>query len=768
MSSLPGNTSATHTRSLRVVTLALTALAVIAVEMALDAPRHSPIASILKSVGMMASALAAARVFGRRNHDAALPRSHISALSITALLPVIHDCIGVALMNRGWPLETLLLCVCRNLALWLAALSAWRLCLRLAGLMSLFLVLFSSSLVDGWAALAVVGAYAATACVWLMLLHWEGAATRDAGHAPFPAVAAGVLATLLGGVVAAATLGPNRIASALGGFLPSSGGTRYDNDLARGGIGDGIDEIAGSKDPSTVGYDNSDVFVNSEKCGLYDSFVERFGEAVKPTEFKKMFFLKRSEIKLSGNSTTEDLRAGKSFSLARQAPRPSVAAEHAADALLLVKGDTPLHLRLTAYDHFDGVAWAEASLGQLGCTIENEPGGSWMALSWLRQSPIFASDQDHQIRIGRLNTDRLPTPAHLARFRVGRVNRADFFGWAQPGIVRMAKRSMPSGTVIDTVCHTVDPSRLSGVHFPSANPDSAVLDPAVAALAHQWVAGIPRGWGQIQSLIEHLRSHCTLDQSRRNLPADGDIIGDFLFHARSGPDYLFASTATLMLRDLGYPSRLVAGFYADPTRYDRSRGQTPLTSRDAHFWAEVRLPDGAWVTLEPTPGYRVAGPARSWAQRLGSAVRDWTRLHAVSIAGLVAGLLALWRFRWEAADAAITLGWWAGAGRSARHRVLETLRLLERRFGMAGRARPPGLTPLRWLNLHATAVPAVYRADLSQLAALANWAAYAPERKAETHWNQEALSGICRRLGWKLTARRLRHAARAFPKGTTQ
>ena len=701
---------------------------------------------------MISVAFLASRFLGRRPQNPTLPRAYFVLLTLAVTLPVVQGAAESAFSSARWPLEMLLLCVCRNLALGLAALSAWHLCLRLAGLMSLFLVLFSSSLVNGWPALVVIGAYVGTACLWLMLLHWQWAERQRMARAGFPTGAAVLVATALGGVVAAASLGPDRLAACLRGFLPSSGGTRFDNDLARNGIGDGIDQVTGGQDPRTAGYDNSDVFVNSGRCSLYDSFVEAFGEPVKPSEFSKAFFLRPKDVQISAHSAADDLRSGKEFSLARHPPKPAAAIEHAADALLLVKGQTPLHIRLTAFDRFDGILWTEAPYGPPEGAIVNEPGGSWISLNAFTTPAIFAGDEEYQISIGKLAADRLPTPPHVARFRVGRVSKRGWFGWAQPGILRMTKRSPPAGTVIDAVCHTVDPTLLYGMQFKPAAAEADFVSPAAFALARQWVAGVPPGCKAVEAVAEQLRGRCALDRGTQNLPADGDFIDEFLFRTRRGPDYLFASTATLMLRSLGYSARLVAGFYADPNRYDQSIGQTPLNSRDVHFWTEVRLTNGPWVVVEPTPGYSVEGPARSWARQLIAAAGAWMRVHLVVLAAAAAAVPILWRFRLAIADALITLAWWARAGRSARSLVLETLRLVERRFGMAGRARPAGLTPLRWLNSQMSIIPPVYRADVIRLTTLANWAAYAPNARG----NSQDEKGVCRRIGLKLTTARLR------------
>ena len=224
----------------------------------------------------------------------------------------------------------------------------------------------------------------------------------------------------------------------------------------------------------------------------------------------------------------------------------------------------------------------------------------------------------------------MPVPTHLTRFRVGSVNRPDFFGWAQFGIVRMTGRTVPAGTVIDSESRTVDPERLGSLAF-AASPESEgdhhlsfcddyAINPAVAALARGWVKNLPEGWTQVETVIAALRQGYTHDRSF-TAPADcADVVAEFLLHSRRGPDYLFASSSAVLLRSLGYPTRVVSGLYAAPGRYDPRTRHTPVTREDVHFWAEVRLPDGLWVAIEPTPGYELLPPVRPWTkQRLARA-----------------------------------------------------------------------------------------------------------------------------------------------------
>jgi hypothetical protein len=62
----------------------------------------------------------------------------------------------------------------------------------------------------------------------------------------------------------------------------------------------------------------------------------------------------------------------------------------------------------------------------------------------------------------------------------------------------------------------------------------------------------------------------------------------------------FAGAMALMLRYLGIPARVAAGFTSGV--YDRSKHQWTVTDHDAHTWVEAWFPRYGWLPFDPTPG----------------------------------------------------------------------------------------------------------------------------------------------------------------------
>jgi transglutaminase-like putative cysteine protease len=124
------------------------------------------------------------------------------------------------------------------------------------------------------------------------------------------------------------------------------------------------------------------------------------------------------------------------------------------------------------------------------------------------------------------------------------------------------------------------------------------LPPAIPTLARQ-VAGADRTPSEIGRRVEtFLRTQYryTLDIQR---VSQLDPLQEFLLVRRSGHCEYFAAAMAVMLRILGVPSRVVNGFQRGEWN---PFGQYYIVRySDAHSWVEAYLPEGGWVTFDPTP-----------------------------------------------------------------------------------------------------------------------------------------------------------------------
>jgi hypothetical protein len=763
-------------------------LATVALEQAMLEPGRSRSISLAWTAGVLIiPALIDAWAVARRGDSAAgnsrrPGRSLASPATIIALLglfalPCVVEAGPFLFSGRCAMAEITLLSALRNLGLGLAAMAHKPAFCRLSAVVSLFLVTVASSVggEGGMAVLAPVGGFAVAGTLWLMLVYWRvvGPETSAGSETRFPVSGAAWVLGLVALLPAIGAVGPAGAASALQGLMPSSGGADWSDPEARSGVGDGDNEVSASKRPESVGFTESEVYLESDQPSLYDAFQESYGEPIKREKLEKMVTLGLQNVGRQEERPAENLQAGREFSAVRRkpVPRPRRPGDRAARALVYVKGPTPLHLPLTTYSHFDGTSWREEPCCDRDLPAKQEPRSTWLRLPWCK-AQFLAGDLAHQIKIGTLESSTMPLPPHLTRFRVGSVNRLSFFAWAQTGIIRITGRTVPAGTVIDSEARAVDRHRLRSLWIP-ARPDneddhhlsfqsSYCISPVVASLARRWVADKPEGWCQVEAVIAALRGGYVHDRSATSSPDCSDVVAEFLLRARGGPDYLFASAATVLLRSLGYPTRVVRGLYASPDQYDPRTRHTPVTGDNVHFWAEVRLPDGLWVAIEPTPGYEMMPPARPWSEQIAQAllaVGQWAWVHAADLllAMVVNGVLVARRR--VMLDRLATLVYWLSPDSDPRRRILSTLRLVERRARWAGLPRPPSLTLTRWYKPVLGNNGDEPQAALEGLIRLADWAIHAPDGPGPAGPpNVQDVRQSCRSAVRAWTLARFRHA----------
>ena len=89
------------------------------------------------------------------------------------------------------------------------------------------------------------------------------------------------------------------------------------------------------------------------------------------------------------------------------------------------------------------------------------------------------------------------------------------------------------------------------------------------------------------------------DQHPPHTPGVPPLV-DFVTHTHEGYCQHFAGAMALMLRYLGIPSRVAAGFTSGV--YDRKHGEWVVSDRDAHAWVEVWFRGWGWLPFDPTPG----------------------------------------------------------------------------------------------------------------------------------------------------------------------
>ncbi len=104
-----------------------------------------------------------------------------------------------------------------------------------------------------------------------------------------------------------------------------------------------------------------------------------------------------------------------------------------------------------------------------------------------------------------------------------------------------------------------------------------------------------------EMVADHLRSNYTYSLNTNN--SGVNPLDSFLNETKRGHCALYASSMTLILREMGIPARYCTGFVVQPN------GGIPtiLLSKNLHAWVEVYLDELGWVTFDPTSSSQLGG-----------------------------------------------------------------------------------------------------------------------------------------------------------------
>ncbi|MBH8577473.1 DUF3488 domain-containing protein [Nostocaceae cyanobacterium CENA369] len=140
-------------------------------------------------------------------------------------------------------------------------------------------------------------------------------------------------------------------------------------------------------------------------------------------------------------------------------------------------------------------------------------------------------------------------------------------------------------------------------------------------------------------LAQYLKQNYSIPENPLDLPYLGekdDLVEAFLFKHKGGyPDH-FSTVLTVMLRSVGIPARLVAGF--NPGEFNPFTGMYVVKNTDAYAMTEVYFPKYGWFTFDPIPGHPLIPPSIEDTQTF-SVLRQFWQWVAGWLPSPVTGLL---------------------------------------------------------------------------------------------------------------------------------
>lgn len=126
-------------------------------------------------------------------------------------------------------------------------------------------------------------------------------------------------------------------------------------------------------------------------------------------------------------------------------------------------------------------------------------------------------------------------------------------------------------------------------------PDT--LSQRIADLAGELTEKYDNVYDKATAIERYLRQ-ITYNELVQAPPPDRDGVDYFLFDMRQGYCNYYASAMTVMLRTIGIPARLAAGYARGV--YDSEADLYRIKDSDAHVWTEVFFPGYGWIEFEPT------------------------------------------------------------------------------------------------------------------------------------------------------------------------
>jgi transglutaminase-like putative cysteine protease len=122
----------------------------------------------------------------------------------------------------------------------------------------------------------------------------------------------------------------------------------------------------------------------------------------------------------------------------------------------------------------------------------------------------------------------------------------------------------------------------------------------VGDLAQRITAGATNDYDRVKAIENWLDENYLYSINSPVPPQGRDAVDHFLFDTNVGFCEQFASATAVMLRSLGIPARLVAGY--TPGSHNPFTGYYEVHNSDAHTWVEAWFPRYGWYEFDPTFG----------------------------------------------------------------------------------------------------------------------------------------------------------------------
>jgi transglutaminase-like putative cysteine protease len=272
--------------------------------------------------------------------------------------------------------------------------------------------------------------------------------------------------------------------------------------------------------------------------------------------------------------------------------------------------------RATVYDEYNGVGWRSSQQDTASIGPDELPALPQYAATYpvtqtytmFRQSAtvlyamagISYLDRTAKVTFNELSREQIATIAALPRW-------PNSDGPIMEGITYIRSNAAveegESYQVISDISQaTVSQLRSDGADYPAWIRNRYLQLPPLTdrtrELAQQITQDYETPFDKAQAVERYLRNNIKYNERIPAPPPGVDKVDYILFELGQAYCDYYATSMIVMLRSVGVPARMAAGFARG--KYDAERDVFRVVNADAHSWVEVYFPTYGWVEFEPT------------------------------------------------------------------------------------------------------------------------------------------------------------------------
>ncbi|MDA8217635.1 MAG: DUF3488 and transglutaminase-like domain-containing protein [Dehalococcoidales bacterium] len=276
--------------------------------------------------------------------------------------------------------------------------------------------------------------------------------------------------------------------------------------------------------------------------------------------------------------------------------------------VLEVRADEARRLRGVVYDRYTGQGWLMNDRATVDIPVNGEAlqvASADMERRDLQQEVTILRTKGNLLFAASLpKSVSVPVLAELERLSPGQGG-GDSAIYTDLGAIRSSAGTFRGQhyTVVSSVSNaSAAELRQAGLAYPqqiwrryTGLPRSVPSE--VRRLARTLTADYDNAYDKALAIETYLRG-LTYSLEPPSVPVGRDVVDFFLFESKEGYCDYFSSAMVVMLRSLGIPARVVAGYL--PGTYDETVQAYVVRESDSHSWPEVYFPDYGWIEFEPT------------------------------------------------------------------------------------------------------------------------------------------------------------------------